>query len=92
MGAVITVTTRAQAADYARMARARVRRDGVAELAAETSRPRPVRLLREVAGRLAADPGLDVYYGPRTDGVTYLTAFPAGQSRPIWWSGDPKRG
>jgi hypothetical protein len=91
-GMVITVSPRVRVADLERMARSRVARDGVAELAAVTADARQRRQLRRVGLRLAADPGLDVFFGDRSDGATYLTAFPAGLQRAIWWSGGPRRG
>jgi hypothetical protein len=70
------------------MARSRVARDGVTQLAAETSNGRQVRLLRQVRDHLAADAGLDVGYGDRPDGYSYVTLCPAGaRSVGIW--GEP---
>jgi hypothetical protein len=82
VGSVVTVSSRLRPDAVERMARARIARHGVAQLAAEASNWRQLRLLHEVRDQLAADPDLDVFYGERPDGYSYLTAYPAGQRRP----------
>jgi hypothetical protein len=79
MGSVITISSRVRAGELERMARARAARDGVTQLAAETSNGRQLRLLRQVRDRLVADPGLEVF-GPSDhgDGFSYVWAHPAG--------------
>ena len=88
VGSVVTVSTQGHADRYERMARRRVARDGVAALAAETSNGRQRRLLGRVRDGLASDAGLDVFYGDRRDGMSYLTVYLAGErSAGIW--GEP---
>jgi hypothetical protein len=81
MGSVVTVSTRRRPDELESMARKRIARDGVTQLAAMTANGRQRRLLREVRDRLAGDPGLDVFFGDRPDGMSYLTAYPAGRLR-----------
>jgi streptogramin lyase len=75
-GTVVTISSRVGAAEFERLARARVRRDGVAALAARTSNARQRGRLEQVAYRLAVDDGLDCYgLTPRPDGTTWLTVY-----------------
>lgn len=79
-GSVVSVSTRrSRPDDLERLARSRIARDGVTQLAAASSSGRQLRLLREVRDRLAADPALEVF-GPSDhgDGISYVWAHPAG--------------
>jgi hypothetical protein len=78
VGSVITVSPRDRIADLQRMAGARVKRDGVTQFAAVTADRMQLVRLRRLRGRLLASPGLDVFYGDRPDGMSYLTVYPAG--------------
>jgi len=84
---MITISPRVPVAEYERMARARIERDGVAPFGAMTADGRQRAHLRRLAERLRADPGLRVSFVPRTDGVTQLAAMPAG-ARHAGWFGD----
>jgi len=77
IGSVITVSTRGRPEKFTRMAQSRIKRDGVTQLAAETSNGRQRRLLWQVRNLLAADPGLDVF-GPsdHSDGMSYVWVHP----------------
>ena len=91
IGSVVTVSTRLRPAELERLARARLARDGVTQLAAQVSNGRQVRLLLAVRDRLVADPALSVYgsgqdYG---DGMTYVSVHPAG-TRPKGVMGQPR--
>ena len=86
MGSVITVSTRGGPGRFERQARARIARDGVTRLAAETSNGRQRRLLEQVRHLLAADPALDVF-GPSDhgDGFSYVWVHPAGAKHAAIW-------
>jgi integrase len=88
MGSVITVSTRVRPGELARLTRSRADRDRVAQFAAEASKPRQLWLLRQIRDDLLADPDLDVFYGERTDGYSYLTVYPAGERTAAIW-GEP---
>jgi hypothetical protein len=87
-GTVITVDPRVSITDLERLARVRISRDGVTQVAAATADRRQRAQVCRLRRRLVADPGLDVFFGDRPDGVTYLTAYPAGQRQQGVW-GDP---
>jgi hypothetical protein len=85
-GTVITVSSRISVAELERRVRERVARDGVAALAAVSSRQRGH--ISGLLKRLATDPGLDVYGGTiRPDGTVNLIVFAAGGPRPGWFGG-----
>jgi hypothetical protein len=88
-GSVITVSSRIPLDELERRVRERVRRDGVAPLAAVSARQQG-HLLR-LRALLVDDPGLDVYGGTiRPDGSIWLIVCPAG-GRPGYW-GEPHTG
>jgi hypothetical protein len=89
MGSVVTVSPRDRLADLEQMARSRVERDGVAQFAAATADRLQMVRLRRLRGRLLATPDLDVFYGDRTDGYSYLTVYPPGERAAAVW-GEPK--
>jgi hypothetical protein len=89
VGSVITVSTRGRAEKFERMAKSRIERDGVTQLAAETSNRRQLRLLREVRDLLVTDPALEVFGpGDHGDGMSYVWVHPAG-TRPAGVWGQP---
>jgi hypothetical protein len=90
-GTVITISPRVPVAKLEKIARGRVQRDGVAELAASTADARQVAYLRRVARLLAADESLECHWAARTDGATYLTVFMAGR-HDAGWMGAAKTG
>jgi hypothetical protein len=91
VASVITVSPRVPVAKLEQIARGRILRDGGVELAVTTADARQVAHLRRVVRRLAADPALQCHLKDRTDGATYLTAFPAGKP-PVGWMGEPRTG
>ena len=93
MGTVITISPRESLDKVERHSRTRIERDGVVEVAAGTSDGRQIRQLRRLTSRLAADPDLDVFYGERTDGNTYVTVHERANRasrRGLGSWGDPK--
>jgi len=89
-GTVVTISPLMHVAEIVLRTRARVERDGVAELAAATADRRQVAHLRRVGKRLAADKSLECYLADRTDGATYLTVFAAGQKHRPGVMGDAR--
>jgi hypothetical protein len=88
--AVITISPREALPKVEQLARARLARDGIVEVAAKSADRRQVRQLRKFAHRLAADGGLWVFgLTDRGDGGTYVMIFPAG-SGGAWRSGEAK--
>jgi hypothetical protein len=71
------------------MAKSRVGRDGVAQFAAVTADRMQLARLHRLRGRLGHNLVLDVFYGDRPDGMSYLTVYPAGQRQAAVW-GQPK--
>jgi hypothetical protein len=88
VGSVVTVSPRHRIADLERMARSRIARDGAAQFAAVTADRMQLARLRRLRGRLIHDLRLDVFYGDRVDGMSYLTVYPAGD-RSAGIMGDP---
>jgi hypothetical protein len=92
MGATaIRIRSRESLDRIERLARARVKRDGVAPLEVPTAARRHVRHLGRLAGRLAASGDLPYIYGERGDGTTALIVL-ARLDRPIAWRGEAKTG
>ena len=83
IGSVITVSTRGRPEKFTRMAQSRIKRDGVTQLAAETSNGRQRRLLWQVRNLLAADPGLDVFGPSDHRHLGALQAYVAGTEAKI---------
>jgi hypothetical protein len=73
------VSPRDRVADLERMARSRLARDGVTQFAAMTADRMQLARLHRLRGRLLHAPDLDVFYGDRPDGMSYLTVYPAGR-------------
>jgi hypothetical protein len=90
-GTVVTISPRESLGKLEQLARSRVERDGVAELAAKAADRRQVRQLRRLGHRLSDDPGIRVLWTEPDDGAVYLTVLPAGAGAASW-RGEPKIG
>lgn len=89
----ITVSPRVRVEDLCRLAKTRLKRDGVAQLVAASGDKRQVRQLRRVAGRLASDG--DVLCVPLKDngqGGIYLSVIPRTGYAVAWYPGTPNVG
>ena len=91
-GTVVTLSPRIPVTDAVGIVKRRLAADGVAVLAVATGDRRQVKNLRRVRARLAADPGLSVFYGDHLDGAVYLTVCRAGEERRIAYFGAARTG